>query len=49
MKWVRDLACIVEDGWCGYRGSVIFAVLSLYSWIYGVMFVEIICTCTLSL
>jgi hypothetical protein len=21
VKWVQDLACVMEDGWCGYRGS----------------------------
>ena len=48
MKWVRDLACVMEDGWCGYMGSAIicYSRLIYLDLRYHLMFVEIICTCT---
>ena len=27
MRWARDLACVVYDGWSGYMGSAIIRVL----------------------
>ena len=51
MQWVRDLACVMWDGWCGYMGSgiICYSRLIQLDLRYHLMFVEIISTCILSL
>jgi hypothetical protein len=42
VKWVRDLACVVLGGWCGYRSSgvVCYCRLIYLDIRYHLMFVE---------
>ena len=41
MKWVRVLACVMQDGWCGYMGSdiICYSRLMYLDLQYNLMFV----------